>query len=91
MLSGGTFLEAYNAQAADVEHLLRLVNETLATTGRTPGRLMADAGYHSQENIEHVKGSRSSRSFRWTRSGTAHGGAHLEDHPRPSALVRAHT
>jgi len=43
-------------QAADVEHLPGMLHETLATTGRTPKRILGDAGYHSRKNVAHVEG-----------------------------------
>lgn len=42
-------------QAADVEHLQGMTHETMAATGRTPKQVLADAGYHSQENVEQVE------------------------------------
>lgn len=42
-------------QAADSAYFPSLVNETLATTGRTPIRFTADAGYYSSSNLEHAE------------------------------------
>lgn len=42
-------------QAADAEHLPGLVDETIATTGGIPKRCMADAGYFSERNLEHIE------------------------------------
>ena len=38
----------------DAEHLLDLVNDTIATTGRVPELFSADAGYHSSKTIAHA-------------------------------------
>lgn len=42
-------------QAADAEHLIGLADEAIASTGKTPKRFTADAGYYSEKNIEHVE------------------------------------
>lgn len=72
MVSGGSFVQAFNAQAAvdteshivtaacvtnqavDAPHLPALVREIVATLGRSPERVLADAGYDSAENLEFV-------------------------------------
>lgn len=42
-------------QAADHEHFKSLTTQTVATTGTTPKRFTADAGYYSRTNIEHAQ------------------------------------
>lgn len=42
-------------QAPDSEYFSSLVNETIETTGRTPTRFTADAGYYSSSNLEHAE------------------------------------
>ena len=42
-------------QSADVEQLRDLTNQTIRNTGRTPKRFLADAGYYSEANVQHVQ------------------------------------
>lgn len=44
-------------QAADGPHLGAMVAQVMATTGRRPKELSADAGYYSQTNLDLVEGS----------------------------------
>ena len=42
-------------QPGDVEQLRDLTNQTIRNTGRTPKRFLADAGYYSDDNVQHVQ------------------------------------
>lgn len=41
-------------QPVDVEQLQALTNQTVLNTGGTPERFLADAGYYSDDNVQHV-------------------------------------
>jgi transposase len=42
-------------QPVDVEQLRELTDQTTLNTGRTPERFVADAGYYSDDNVQHVQ------------------------------------
>ena len=44
-----------DASATDTAHLPELVEQVEANTGRRPRHLLADAGYQSDENLEHLE------------------------------------
>jgi len=44
-----------DASTTDAAHLPAMVDQVEANTGRRPGRLLADAGYASDENLAHLE------------------------------------